>query len=760
MECSRTNKINETCLNTGEPHFPDQIIDPEVKKRIIELGPYQPVGPFPYDGKQGRSFSDNYFTLKSKSGLKLKRTWLCYSSKLDCVYCQPCWLFPQKGPVGGWDSGLRDWKHLSDRIKTHENSQHHADSCLVYEQWRRHGSIDDALEKGLKEERNFWRKVLKRVLDVSLMLATCNLPFRGDSWHITDRNKGNFLSLIELLSKYDTILEDLITRPSGTVNYLSPTIQNEIISLMASEVLSGIKEELLSAPFFSIIYDTTQDVSKVDQLSEVFRYVKIDHDQLGKPCELRICETFTSFTAVTDQTASGLEDVIIKSISEKGLDITKCRGQGYDGASVMSGVYNGVQKRIQELAPHAYFIHCASHNLNLVLKDAVECNREIAQFFETVQNIYSFFGHSIVRWQELKVVSGCTENPKAPVPKDKVTLKTLNPTRWAGRYEAVYALKERFGDVMKALNKIILTSKKPKERNEAEGLKKRLESFSFVLLLTVQCKILGEINIASKSLQTESIDLMTAYDLLGNALLKVTELRWSFEEVCSEAEEVCSKWGITITHEFIGQRARKVKKHFDELCEDQRLTDPKSNFRVTIFFPMVDTIVSQIDNRFKGMKQVIDAYKIVHPSFLASCSDEELRCEADNFVSRFSDDVTPLFKAQILSVRNAFQSKLKDFKEVKEVANLLLIENSSLASTYPDVLTACFMYLTVPVTVAKAERSFSKLKLIKNYLRSSMSQQRLTDLALLSIENDRARKIDFDRIIDVFASVKSRRKSF
>ncbi|XP_046688688.1 zinc finger MYM-type protein 5-like isoform X2 [Homalodisca vitripennis] len=172
VECSRTNKINETCLNTGEPHFPDQIIDPEVKKRIIELGlgPYQPVGPFPYDGKQGRSFSDNYFTLKSKSGLKLKRTWLCYSSKLDCVYCQPCWLFP--GPVGGWDLGLRDWKHLSDRIKTHENSQHHADSCLVYEQWRRHGSIDDALEKGLKEERNFWRKVLKRVLDVSLMLAT------------------------------------------------------------------------------------------------------------------------------------------------------------------------------------------------------------------------------------------------------------------------------------------------------------------------------------------------------------------------------------------------------------------------------------------------------------------------------------------------------------------------------------------------------------------------------------------------------------
>ena len=44
------------------------------------------------------------------------------------------------------------------------------------------------------------------------------------------------------------------------------------------------------------------------------------------------------------------------------------------------------------------------------------------------------------------------------------------------------------------------------------------------------------------------------------------------------------------------------------------------------------------------------------------------------------------------------------------------------------------MYMTVPVTVATAERSFSKLKLIKTSLRSSMSQERLRSLALLLIE--------------------------
>jgi len=44
--------------------------------------------------------------------------------------------------------------------------------------------------------------------------------------------------------------------------------------------------------------------------------------------------------------------------------------------------------------------------------------------------------------------------------------------------------------------------------------------------------------------------------------------------------------------------------------------------------------------------------------------------------------------------------------------------------------------LTIPISIASAERSFSKLKLIKSYLRSTMSQQRLKELALLSIEKD------------------------
>ena len=68
--------------------------------------------------------------------------------------------------------------------------------------------------------------------------------------------------------------------------------------------------------------------------------------------------------------------------------------------------------------------------------------------------------------------------------------------------------------------------------------------------------------------------------------------------------------------------------------------------------------------------------------------------------------------------------------------------------------------LTVPVTVASGERSFSKLKLIKTYLRSTMLQSRLSSLGTLSIENEIAENLDFSVLIKDFADKKARKANF
>jgi hypothetical protein len=91
---------------------------------------------------------------------------------------------------------------------------------------------------------------------------------------------------------------------------------------------------------------------------------------------------------------------------------------------------------------------------------------------------------------------------------------------------------------------------------------------------------------------------------------------------------------------------------------------------------------------------------------------------------------------------------------------MLIVENYVLATTFPDLCTAFLLLLTLPVTVAALERSFSKLKLIKNYLRSSVWLMRLSGLAIIPIEQDHAIKLDTSVVIRNFAESSARRKNF
>ena len=96
----------------------------------------------------------------------------------------------------------------------------------------------------------------------------------------------------------------------------------------------------------------------------------------------------------------------------------------------------------------------------------------------------------------------------------------------------------------------------------------------------------------------------------------------------------------------------------------------------------------------------------MEPSFLPNASHLDLENEARKFSNKFSDNVSPLFTSQMLSIKTSFREKIAHLKSAKDMASFLIVENASLATTYSDVCTACMMYMTVPVTVATAEKFF------------------------------------------------------
>ena len=134
---------------------------------------------------------------------------------------------------------------------------------------------------------------------------------------------------------------------------------------------------------------------------------------------------------------------------------------------------------------------------------------------------------------------------------------------------------------------------------------------------------------------------------------------------------------------------------------------------------MMDILSCQLINRFEEIKSVVTSYKVLEPCFRSNTFHLDLEVEARKFSNKFSDNVSPLFPTQMLSIETSFREKIAHLKSAIEMASFLIVENGSFATTYPDVCTAYMIYMTVPVTVVTAERSFSKLKLIKNFLQSS-----------------------------------------
>ena len=119
-----------------------------------------------------------------------------------------------------------------------------------------------------------------------------------------------------------------------------------------------------------------------------------------------IKETFLGFIPVTDGTATGLVETTCKYIEDIGIEIEKLRGQAFDGARVMSGAHNGVQKLMKDrLSKPVPFVHYAAHNLNLVVNDAVNSVVENDNFFGVIQSIYVFFSSSINRSRDLQLLA-------------------------------------------------------------------------------------------------------------------------------------------------------------------------------------------------------------------------------------------------------------------------------------------------------------------------------------------------------------------
>ena len=284
-----------------------------------------------------RYLSLSLFTRTLSNGETQPRPWLIFSKSKGAVFCAPCKMFGKLGSLA--NEGYNDWKNAVHRMKEHENSDEHR-SALATLLARKNagGRVDKSLVLQTEEEIKYWHEVLRCIVAVVRSLSARGLPFRGSHKRFGSKNSGNYVMTLELLAEFDPFLDLHIKRygnkGSGTTSYLSSKICDEMINIMAEKVINTIVTEIKHAKYFSISVDSTPDIAHVDELSFIVRYVSED----GCPVE-----RFLKFIPNCGHKAEDLAKVVLETLKSHELDIADCRGQSYDNASSMSGIYSGLQ---------------------------------------------------------------------------------------------------------------------------------------------------------------------------------------------------------------------------------------------------------------------------------------------------------------------------------------------------------------------------------------------------------------------------------
>ncbi|XP_050374628.1 uncharacterized protein LOC126792205 [Argentina anserina] len=230
-----------------------------------------------------------------------------------------------------------------------------------------------------------------------------------------------------------------------------------------------------------------------------------------------------------------------------------------------------------------------------------------------------------------------------------------------------------------------------------------------------------------------------------------------FKEAIITTKEIADT--LNVAQVFPEKHIIHSKKFFDERADEPLPSSSgEEYFRVHYFLFLVDPAKGSLQRRFEQYQQYDDIFGFLFTSeTLDSLDNIDLRAACIHL-----EDVLRHGESSDIDGEDLFR-ELKLLREILprvrmtacDILNFLQERN-----TFPVIRLAYRILLTIPVTVASAERSFSKLKLLKSYLRSTMSQERLNGLALISIENNYLGKINCDKLIDDFAAKKARRWIF
>lgn len=184
----------------------------------------------------------------------------------------------------------------------------------------------------------------------------------------------------------------------------------------------------------------------------------------------------------------------------------------------------------------------------------------------------------------------------------------------------------------------------------------------------------------------------------------------------------------------------------------------KEKFKIDTFYVILDVIVADLSRRIKAYSEIDQRCSFLYCNNKSIKTTESIK----SFVEFYSGDVNHELLNEWIQWRSFLEQlpSTETGEAFTPRTMLNIMHRYNLQDGFQNVFIALRIYLTLPISNCSGERSFSHLKRIKSSLRSTVGQDRLANLALLNIESEILKSIDFEDIIDSFSALKARRKDF
>ena len=206
---------------------------------------------------------------------------------------------------------------------------------------------------------------------------------------------------------------------------------------------------------------------------------------------------------------------------------------------------------------------------------------------------------------------------------------------------------------------------------------------------------------------------------------------------------------------------RKLPRRFDDgLSGGDFPSTPKAHFK-QVYFEAIDLITNCVQERFN--KPGYKIYRSLETLLMKACKKQELEESLDAVYTFYGDDFDKeLLHSQLQTFGIHFQDTVEEPVQqisIFDIKRYFLSLSPGQASLLCQVSRLLMLILVMPATNATSERSFNSLRRLKNYLRTTMTQERLNHLMMMHIHKERTDQLDLKSVLNDFISGSDHRSS-